>query len=224
MEPSCSHVRSAVAIEPAASSGNTVRATIPTLAGRFAELTDGRRTKFPVIGVWVVVRFALGPLAGTFEGAQENDSADDFPADVDSLKILDRLNGFPLDDEADAITVFHRGGGLTAADRAAVERVRRPINVRVRTEINAERARTVVPAGPPGARRLWSALTTAAWRPERAPEARHRWPRPPAGVMISGPAYVDLAVCQPVARYSSRRERCCARRLGGPTFKAIDES
>jgi RND superfamily putative drug exporter len=125
-----------------------VTARLAQLADRAAGLAGGRRTKFAVIGVWVVVLFAIGPLAGKFEDAQENDPADYLPANAESVKTLDRLDGFPSDDQADAITVFHRDGGLTAADRAAVERVRVRINERVRTEINAERPRTVARTGP----------------------------------------------------------------------------
>jgi len=123
-----------------------------------------------VIAVWLVVLFAIGPLAGKFEDAQENDPADYLPANAESVKTLDRLDGFPWDDEADAITVFHRDGGLTAEDRAAVEQVRAAINERVRTAINAERAGTVAETGPPqvsddGATAL---LTTAITVPEEA--------------------------------------------------------
>ena len=68
-----------------------------------------------MVGVWLVVLVAIGPLAGKFEDAQENDPADYLPAGAESVRTLDRLDGFPSDDEADAITVFHRDGGLTAA-------------------------------------------------------------------------------------------------------------
>jgi len=112
-----------------------------------AQLPGGRRTKFAVIATWLVVLVAIGPLAGKFEDAQENDPADYLPAGAESVKTLDRLEGFPSEDEADAITVFHRDGGLTAQDRAAIERVRTRINVRVRTEINAERRDTVAETG-----------------------------------------------------------------------------
>jgi putative drug exporter of the RND superfamily len=125
-----------------------VTARLRNLGGGFAGLPGGRRTKFAVIAVWVVVLFAIGPLAGKFEDAQENDPADYLPANAESVKTLDRLDGFPSDDQADAITVFHRDGGLTAEDRAAVERVRVPINERVRAEINAERPKTVATTGP----------------------------------------------------------------------------
>src|SRR5512133_2659713 len=100
-------------------SGNAVTARLCNLADRAAGLPGGRRTNFAVIAVWVVVLFAIGPLAGKFEDAQENDPADYLPANAESVETLDRLDGFPSDDEADAITVFRRDGGLTAEDRAA---------------------------------------------------------------------------------------------------------
>src|SRR5215204_5912186 len=113
-----------------------------------AQLPGGRRTKYAVVGVWLVALVAIGPLAGKFEDAQENDPADYLPAGAESVKTLDRLEGFPSEDEADAISCFHRDGGLTAQDRAAIERARTRINVRVRTEINAERRDTVAETGP----------------------------------------------------------------------------
>jgi putative drug exporter of the RND superfamily len=113
-----------------------------------AELPGGRRTKFAVVGIWLVVLLAIGPLAGKFEEAQENDPADYLPAKAESVKTLERLDGFPSDDQADAIVVFHRDGGLTARDRAAIARVRTAINGRVRPAINAERRDTVAPTGP----------------------------------------------------------------------------
>jgi putative drug exporter of the RND superfamily len=135
-----------------------------------AQLPGGRRTKFGVIAVWVVVLFAIGPLAGKFEDAQENDPADYLPANAESVKTIDRLEGFPSDDQADAITVFHRDGGLTAQDRAAIERVRIAINQRVRTEINAERAGTVAETGPAqiSADGGTARLTTSITVPEEA--------------------------------------------------------
>jgi putative drug exporter of the RND superfamily len=113
-----------------------------------AELPGGRRTKFAVIVVWLLVLVAIGPLSGKFEDAQENDPADYLPANAESVKTLDRLDGFPSDDEADAITVFHRDGGLTGEDTAAIQQVRGAINTRVRTAINSVRPETVAETGP----------------------------------------------------------------------------
>jgi RND superfamily putative drug exporter len=65
------------------------------LAGSLAEFPGGRRTKFGVVAVWLVVLFAIGPLAGKFEDAQENDPGDYLPADAESVETLDQLEGFP---------------------------------------------------------------------------------------------------------------------------------
>jgi len=39
-------------------------------ARRFAQLPGGRRTKFAVIGVWLLIAMAIGPLSGKFEEVQ----------------------------------------------------------------------------------------------------------------------------------------------------------
>jgi putative drug exporter of the RND superfamily len=147
-----------------------VRRWFRSTARKLAELPGGRRTKFAVIAVWLLVLFAIGPLAGKFEDAQENDPADYLPANAESVNTLERLDGFPSDDEADAITVFHRDGGLTAEDTAAIDQVRDAINTRVRTAINSQRPETVAETGPAqissdGATAL---LTTPITVPEEA--------------------------------------------------------
>ena len=108
-----------------------------------ALLPGGRRTKFAVIAVWLLIAMAIGPLSSKFEDAQQNDPADYLPADAESVKTLDQLEGFPSDDRADAITVFHRTGGLTAEDRTAIEQVRAAVNEQVRPAINAGSPRAV---------------------------------------------------------------------------------
>src|SRR5918994_904861 len=54
------------------------------------QLPGGRRTKFAVIGVWLVIAIAIGPLSGKFEDAQENDPAD-FAADA--VDVFNDING-----------------------------------------------------------------------------------------------------------------------------------
>jgi putative drug exporter of the RND superfamily len=124
------------------------RASLKARMRQLAELPGGRRTKFAVIAVWLVALFALGPLAGKFEDAQQNDPADYLPANAESVKTVDGLHGFRSDGEADAITVFHRDGGLTAADRAAIERLRGAINERVRPAMNKVRRASVGDTAP----------------------------------------------------------------------------
>jgi RND superfamily putative drug exporter len=115
---------------------------------QLATLPGGRRTKFAVVAVWLVALFALGPLAGKFEDAQQNDPVDYLPANAESVRTIEGLQGFRSDGEADAITVFRRDGGLTAADRAGIQRLRSAINERVRPEMNAVRADSVAETAP----------------------------------------------------------------------------
>ena len=112
-------------------------------ARRFAQLPGGRRTKFAVIGVWLLIAVAIGPLSGKFEEVQKNDPIDYLPGSAESVKALEALEEFPSGDEVDAITVFARDGGLTAADRAAVERVRVAVNAKQRKDVGTTRRAVV---------------------------------------------------------------------------------
>ena len=51
------------------------------LGHRLADLPGGRRAKWVVLAVWLIVFMAMGPLAGKFEEVQENDPADYLPAE-----------------------------------------------------------------------------------------------------------------------------------------------
>ncbi len=95
---------------------------------RMLNFPAGRRSKFAVIGVWLIVLFAVGPLAGKFEDAQENDPADYLPADAESVEVIEILEDFPSGDITEAVTVFSRAGGLEPADEAFIEGVRDEIN------------------------------------------------------------------------------------------------
>ncbi|RNI22861.1 MMPL family transporter [Flexivirga caeni] len=85
---------------------------------RFAALVCGRRSKYVVLVVWVVALLALGPLAGKLSGAQDNQTSSWLPASAESTKAFDQLGSFVDRDSLPAIVVYHRDGGLTAADRA----------------------------------------------------------------------------------------------------------
>ena len=86
----------------------------------FADLPGGRRSKFAVVGVWLIVLFAVGPLAGKFEDAQENDPGDYLPGSAESVEAIGVLEGFPSGDLVNAITVFYREDGLEPADEAYI--------------------------------------------------------------------------------------------------------
>lgn len=107
----------------------------------FADLPGGRRSKFAIVLVWVLVLAGVGPLASKFEDAQQNDPADYLPGKAESVKAIEVLEDFPSGDIARAVTVFNRGAGLTGADRAAI--------AKTRTEIDGDRRKGVGETSPP---------------------------------------------------------------------------
>jgi RND superfamily putative drug exporter len=72
----------------------------------------------------VVVVAAVASSAAKFEGAQKNEASSFLPANAESTKVLDVLKRFGSADVAEAVVVFQRAGGLTAADRRAVSAFR----------------------------------------------------------------------------------------------------
>ena len=101
------------------------------------QLPGGRRAKFAVIGVWLLIAIAIGPLSGKFEDVQKNDPVDYLPGSAESVKALKKVKELPAGETANAITVFHRNGGLTAADRSAIDRTRSAINGQRRAGVGA---------------------------------------------------------------------------------------
>jgi len=104
-------------------------------ARRLAQWPGGRRTKFAVIGVWLLIAMAIGPLSGKFEEVQKNDPIDYLPGSAESVQALQALEEFPSGDEVNAITVYARDGGLSAADKAAIERARDAVNAKQRPDV-----------------------------------------------------------------------------------------
>ena len=87
-------------------------------------MPGGRRSKWVVLAVWILVLVVIGPLAGKFEDAQENDPADYLPGNAESVEAIEVLEEFPSGDIVEAVTVFSRDGGLSAGDRAAIAKTR----------------------------------------------------------------------------------------------------
>jgi RND superfamily putative drug exporter len=84
-------------------------------AGRAAHLVCGRRGKWVVLALWVIVLVAAAPLAGRLSDAEKNDSASWLPGSAESTKVLDLQKKF-VPETAPAVVVFTRSSGLTGAD------------------------------------------------------------------------------------------------------------
>ena len=91
---------------------------------RLSRLVVGRRRRFVVVGAWLLLAAALGPLAGRFEQAQENEPSTFLPRGAESVKVLEASKGFPSGQQTPAVAVFRDPAGLGARGRAAVERTR----------------------------------------------------------------------------------------------------
>jgi len=92
-----------------------------------ASVVSGRRSRWVVLAAWIVLVGALGPLAGKFESAQENDQASFLPGDAESVRVLEADKRFSDENPTVAAIVFRNESGLGPAARAAVARARAAI-------------------------------------------------------------------------------------------------
>jgi RND superfamily putative drug exporter len=104
-------------------------------------LPAGRRAKWVVVAVGLLLAFAAGSQAGKFEDAQENEASSFLPGDSESLAVLEAGERFPDGEQLDALVVYSRDGGLTAEDRRVIAEDRR--------DLNADLPDGAVPAPPP---------------------------------------------------------------------------
>jgi putative drug exporter of the RND superfamily len=110
---------------------------------RVISFPSGRVGKWIVLAAWIVVVVVAANPGSKFEDAQTNESTSYLPGDAESSKVLEQVERFDEVDgeQADAVTVFFRAGGLTAADRAAI--------ARDRVSLNADRPIGAEATGPP---------------------------------------------------------------------------
>ncbi|GAA4225300.1 MMPL family transporter [Actinomadura meridiana] len=85
---------------------------------RLAGLIAGRRTKWAVLALWIVLLLALGPLAGKLGDVEENDAAAWLPGGAESTQVVELEKQFRKDEMMVAVIVYERSGGITAQDRA----------------------------------------------------------------------------------------------------------
>ena len=82
---------------------------------RFATVVAGRRSKFLVLGAWVLLVLALGPFAGRFEQAQRNEPSSFLPEGAESVEVLEAAAGFPSGEVTPAVAVFRDPDGIAGA-------------------------------------------------------------------------------------------------------------
>jgi putative drug exporter of the RND superfamily len=94
-------------------------------------VTAGRRSKWVVLVGMIVLAMGLASQSGKFEQAQKNETESFLPGGAESVKAFE-LNKRVFDhgDVADAVIVYYRAGGLTAADRARIAADRASLTLR----------------------------------------------------------------------------------------------
>ncbi|MDT0391946.1 MMPL family transporter [Streptomyces dubilierae] len=84
-----------------------------------AHLVCGRRAKWLVVALWLVVLFVAAPFAMKLTDAQDNDAASWLPGSAESTQVLEASEDF-RPEQIPAIVIYARDGGLTARDRAEI--------------------------------------------------------------------------------------------------------
>lgn len=87
---------------------------------RLAGWIAGRRTKWAVLALWIVLLAALGPLAGKLGDVEENDASSWLPEGAESTQVVELQERFRTEESMLAVIVYERPSGITGADRAAV--------------------------------------------------------------------------------------------------------
>src|SRR6266516_3894419 len=83
-----------------------------------ASLPSGRRAKWFILALWLIVVVLAGPLAGKLMGVEKNDASSWLPAKAESTKVLNLQSQFISPNVFSAVVLYDRASGLTAADRA----------------------------------------------------------------------------------------------------------
>ncbi|WP_406267706.1 MMPL family transporter [Streptomyces sp. NBC_00191] len=85
---------------------------------------DKRRRAVPwaVLALWIAVIALAGPFAGKLGDVQRNNVVDYLPAGADSTQVAKVQQQLPGGESTELVLVYHRDGGLTAADRSAADR------------------------------------------------------------------------------------------------------
>ena len=89
---------------------------------RFLAIPAGRRSKWIVLGVWVLalgVMFATN-LPSKFADAEKNDSRSFLPGDAESTAALGVVERLQDGEQAPTVIVYRRDGGLTAKDKEQI--------------------------------------------------------------------------------------------------------
>lgn len=76
-----------------------------------------RAVPWVLLALWIAVLALAGPFAGKLESVQKDRAVDYLPASADSTQVAKIQDKLPGGETTELIVVYHRDGGLTAADK-----------------------------------------------------------------------------------------------------------
>lgn len=85
-----------------------------------AEQTTARRRRavpWAFLGLWIAIIALAGPFASKLSDAQQDQVVDYLPASADSTQVAEIQDQLPGGEATELVLVYHRDGGLSAADR-----------------------------------------------------------------------------------------------------------
>jgi putative drug exporter of the RND superfamily len=85
---------------------------------RFASAVCGRRIKWVVLAFWIAVTVVLGGYGAQLADVEDNETVNWLPGSAESTQALEKTAEFRSDTTLDAVMVYERDGGVTAADEA----------------------------------------------------------------------------------------------------------
>ena len=92
----------------------------PGTSGKLALLVCGKRSKWVVLVLWLILLVAVAPLAQKLTDAEQNDASSWLPGSAESTQVLNLQKDF-LPDTAPAVVIYARPDGLTQADRTKIQ-------------------------------------------------------------------------------------------------------
>ncbi|MEV0406399.1 MMPL family transporter [Actinoallomurus sp. NPDC050550] len=90
------------------------------MPSRLAGLPAGRRTKWVVLAVWLVLLMVGGALGGRLQGATKNNADAYLPGGAEATQVIKLQKKLHHEDGMLTVVAYERRGGLTAQDAASV--------------------------------------------------------------------------------------------------------
>ncbi|WP_406329827.1 MMPL family transporter [Streptomyces sp. NBC_00203] len=90
--------------------------------GKTTTRTRRRAVPWVLLGLWVAVLAFVGPFAAKLADVQHDRAVDYLPASADSTQVAKIEDQLPGGETTELVLVYHRDGGLSAADRATAAR------------------------------------------------------------------------------------------------------